>query len=127
MKIPKKRLIEAALKASKNAYAPYSHFKVGCAILCKNGKIITGVNVENSSYGLTICAERNAIAQAIKEGIREFDALVCVESKKGIITPCGACRQVLTEFNPELKVLIKKGGKESFINLSKLLPESFKL
>jgi len=123
----KKILIDYAKKASNNAYAPYSKFKVGCALLGKNGKIYTGVNVENASFGLTVCAERNAVGQAISDGCKEFSHLVCFEKRTGIIPPCGACRQVLSEFSPEMKILIPKNGKNTFIKLSKLLPETFVL
>ena len=94
-------LAKAAAAAKKYSYSPYSHFKVGAAVLTDNGKIYTGTNIENSSYGLTVCAERNAMFKAVTEGHRHFIALaVCTDALKGqdFGTPCGACRQVMTEF-----------------------------
>ena len=92
-------LAEEAKKAANNAYAPYSHFRVGAAILCKDGSIVTGVNVENRSYGLTICAERNAITTAVTQGQYSFLALaLSTPDSDSPVGPCGACRQVLSEF-----------------------------
>jgi cytidine deaminase len=95
-------ILEAARQAAKSAYAPYSKFHVGAAILTRSGKIIVGCNVENSSFGLTICAERAAVVQAIVQNERDWQAIAIV-SPSGV-TPCGACRQVLAEFSPQLKV-----------------------
>jgi len=94
-------LFEEAKKASEMAYAPYSKFRVGAALLCKDGSIVTGCNVENRSFGLTICAERNAIASAITKGKIKFDA-VAISTPDSVepVGPCGACRQVLSEFIP---------------------------
>ncbi len=121
-------LIKAALEAMANAYAPYSGIKVGAAVLAQ-GKIFKGCNVENSSYGLTMCAERNAVAQAVVNGRPEIEAIALTSSKDIIISPCGACRQVLSEFNPEARVLIcDSGGKVLKETLVKcLLPHAFKL
>ena len=116
-----------ALRASGRAYAPYSGFYVGAALLGCNDRIYTGVNVENASYGLTLCAERSAISGAVGDGCRCFQAIVVVEKKKGIIMPCGACRQVLYEFSPKMLVGIKKGKGLAFIPLKKLLPGAFSL
>ncbi len=88
-------LYEKAKKVSENAYAPYSNYKVGAALRTKNGKIFTGCNVENSSYGLTNCAERNAIFKAISEGESEFEEMIIYVKSGNIPTPCGACRQVI--------------------------------
>ena len=98
------RLITAAQAARRNAYAPYSHFTVGAALLAQDGTIYTGCNVENASYGLSICAERNAVFHAVASGTRDFLA-VAVATENGV-TPCGACRQVLAEFNPQMTVLL---------------------
>ncbi len=95
-------IMDAARQAAKSAYAPYSNFHVGAAILTRSGKIIVGCNVENSSFGLTICAERTAVVQAIVQNERDWQAIAVV-SPTGV-TPCGACRQVLAEFAPQLKV-----------------------
>jgi len=93
------KLAKEAEKAAENAYAPYSHFRVGAALLCEDGTIITGVNVENRSYGLTICAERNAAASAITQGKSRFTALaISTPDSSAPVGPCGACRQVLSEF-----------------------------
>ena len=97
-------LVAQAIKARKQAYAPYSHYAVGAALLGKSGRVYTGCNVENASYSMTICAERTAIVKAVSEGEREFEA-VAVVTDNGV-TPCGACRQVLAEFGPEMRVLI---------------------
>lgn len=97
-----KDLIVNAKKAAEQAYAPYSRFRVGAALLCKDGSIVTGVNIENRSYGLTVCAERVAIFSAIAQGKREFSALAifCLDANYPV-SPCGACRQVISEFVPE--------------------------
>lgn len=125
-----KQLIAEALAAQKNAYCKYSNFPVGAAILTASGKVFRGVNVENVSYGLTICAERVAAGAAVAAGEKEFVA-VAVTSKGGV-TPCGACRQFLAEFLPaaEKDILIlmvdsRKPGEITKTKLSKLLPNSF--
>ncbi len=121
------KLYTAALKAQKNAYAPYSKFMVGASILANNGKIYSGCNVENASYGATVCAERNAIAAMIADGATEIKEVLVVTKKSWL--PCGLCRQVLMEFtkNPsKLKVTVaneKSTGKQYF--LSNLLPNAF--
>ena len=117
-------LIEAAQQAQAQAYAPYSEYHVGSALLSE-GKIHAGCNVENASYGLTMCAERSALAKAISEGQREFVALAVWSSTPRPLMPCGACRQVLHEFAPSLRVLVAGGDapvKE--FALSALLPEA---
>ena len=91
-------LLTAATAARLAAYAPYSHFQVGAALLAKDGRIFTGCNVENLSYGLTICAERNAIFSAVAAGVREFEAIAIVADTREPVSPCGACRQVMAEF-----------------------------
>lgn len=92
-------LMKRAEEAAQSAYAPYSHFRVGAALLCEDGSVVVGCNVENRSFGLTICAERNAVAKAISTGKKKFTALAvyCADSP-GPVPPCGACRQVLSEF-----------------------------
>lgn len=118
-------LLEVAASARQLAYAPYSKFSVGAAILTTTGEVFTGCNVENASYGLTSCAERNAVFAAVAAGHREFSHLALVLPEAG--SPCGACRQVLNEFAPNLQIIIAdpelKLTRE--LNLTQLLPEAF--
>lgn len=120
-----RELIEKAREAQKMAYPPYSHYYVGAALLTKDGTIYTGCNVENASYGLTICAERTAVFKAISEGKREIEAIVIVTKDGGM--PCGACRQVLNEFNP--KMIVIAADERGYIHyektLSQLLTDAF--
>ena len=118
-------LINAAIQARARAYAPYSHFAVGAALLTRSGEIITGCNVENASYGLTICAERSAVFSALGQGHRAFEVIAI--SLEGASSPCGACRQVLAEFAPNLRVLMTDptGTQIRETTLDKLLPERF--
>ncbi|MEO1254655.1 MAG: cytidine deaminase [Bacteroidota bacterium] len=121
-------LKEKAIEAATKAYAPYSQFKVGCAIVTKTGNVYVGCNVENASYGLTVCAERNAIANAIsKEGNIEIETVIIFTPTQSITTPCGACRQVISEFgNPEVYSYCNVEN----MNLGKikdLLPSAFNL
>ncbi|AGB41512.1 cytidine deaminase, homotetrameric [Halobacteroides halobius DSM 5150] len=102
----KEQLIEEAIRARENAYTPYSNFKVGAALLTVDDEIYTGCNVENSSYGLTNCAERTAIFKAISEGKKDFKALAVVADTDDPVSPCGACRQVISEFGPGIKVIM---------------------
>ncbi len=122
-----KKLIHKAKIASKKAYAPYSKYKVGAAIKCKNGKIFVGCNVENTSYGLTNCAERSAIFNAISEGEMEFEKLVVYVESGPVPTPCGACRQVIAEFCNDIKIIMISGKKVEKSSIDKLLPMKFKL
>ncbi len=123
-----KKLIEEARKAKEKAYAEYSKFKVGAALLTKSGKIFTGVNVENASYGLTVCAERVAVFKAVSEGEREFLAIAVVSDSQEITPPCGACRQVLFEFSEDMDVIMaNKDGKYEIMKLKDLMPKGFKL
>ncbi len=117
-------LIAKAMEAREKAHAPYSHFAVGAALLARSGRIYTGCNVENASYGLSICAERVAIFKAVSEGERDFEAIAVV-TEKGV-TPCGACRQVLLEFGEDIQVIAadETGGYRVFA-LQELLPEAF--
>jgi cytidine deaminase len=117
-------LLRVAEQAQKMAYAPYSQFAVGAALLAADGKIYAGCNVENASYGLTICAERNAIAHAVLCGARQFTA-VAVVTENGV-TPCGACRQVLAEFGPRMTVIVAdRRGNRRIYALAELLPDAF--
>ncbi len=121
------KLIEKAKEVSQNAYAPYSGFKVGAAILTEEGKIFSGCNVENASYGLTMCAERTAIFKAVSEGYKNFKEMVIYVNSDILFTPCGACRQVISEFSKDLKITIVS-NKETFeTNIKELLPFSFEL
>lgn len=119
------KLIELAKKAQKNAYAPYSNFKVGAAILTKSGKIFTGANVENASYGLSCCAERNAIFKAVSEGETQFSKIVVFGDTEEPISPCGACRQVMAEFGDFEVILVGKNGNIKKTTVSELLPYNF--
>ena len=122
-----KKLFRMAVKASENAYAPFSNFHVGAALLAKDGKIYTGVNVENSSFGGTICAERTAMVKAISDGCREFEA-IAIAGNGGTSWPCGICRQFMYEFCPELRVISGDSEDELKVyTLKELLPEGFKL
>ncbi len=117
-------LIAKAMEAREKAHAPYSHFAVGAALLAKSGRVYTGCNVENASYGLSICAERTAVFKAVSEGERDFEAMAVVTDKG--VTPCGACRQVLLEFGEDIQVIVanETGGYRVFV-LQELLPEAF--
>ena len=123
-----KALIDMALKAMENAYAPYSGFKVGVAILCSDKKVYTGCNIENSSYGASNCAERTAIFKAVSEGEREFEKIAIVSSSGDFTFPCGICRQVLSEFMYDKTVVLfsEKDGIREF-KVKDLLPEAFRL
>jgi len=121
-----KELIEKAKKARLKAYAPYSGFKVGAALLTRSGKVHTGANVENSTFSLTVCAERVAVFKAVARGDKDFAKIVVVADKGLPITPCGACRQVLSEFAKDLKIVCTNlQGKIERYSLKELLPEAF--
>lgn len=120
-----RRLLQAAREARGRAYAPYSKFKVGAALLCSGGKIYAGCNVENASYGLTLCAERVAVAKALSEGETRFLALAVISGSSRKITPCGACRQFLAEFGDMDIGMADREGRCKVRRLSRLLPESF--
>jgi cytidine deaminase len=116
-----------AQAAVVHAYVPYSRFAVGAALLPEGGgEPITAVNVENASYGLTVCAERNAVFAAVGAGHRRFDA-VAVYAEADSVPPCGACRQVLAEFAPTIAVVFRRGGEVVTMGLDELLPEQFRL
>ena len=125
-----RKLIDIALGAMKNAYAPYSRCSVGAALLCEDGAVYTGCNVENASFGATNCAERTAVFKAMSEGKRKFTAIAVVGGKDGIVTemfpPCGVCRQVLSEFAvKDMRVILFDGEKMESCNFWELLPFSF--
>ena len=127
----KKQLIETAVKAREMAYAPYSHYKVGAALLAKSGKIYTGCNVENASFTPTNCAERTAFFKAISEGDREFEMIAIVAGKDGEelsknCTPCGVCRQVMTEFcDKDFKIIFGTPDDFKVLTLEEIMPYSF--
>ncbi|MBO7148437.1 MAG: cytidine deaminase [Clostridia bacterium] len=125
-------LINCAKKAAENAYSPYSHFKVGAALLCKDGTLYTGCNIENASFGVTCCAERVALFKAVSEKNTGFCEIAIVGGKDGDYThpctPCGICRQALSEFcTPDLKVHLCDGENTKTLTLAELLPHSFSL
>ena len=128
-----KELINLAIEARKNAYAPYSGFFVGAALLCADKEVFSGANVENASFSLTCCAERSALFSAVSAGKRDFRTIAIVGGKEQEITdfcpPCGACRQALAEFSKggDLRVLLYNGKDTKALTLSELLPESFSL
>lgn len=118
-----KKLYEEAVKASEKSYSPYSSFKVGSALLSSDGKIFTGCNIENSSYSLTVCAERTAIFKAVSEGITDFEAIAIYGTENPCI-PCGACLQVMSEFcKADFKIILSDGVH----TLSEFLPNVFSL
>lgn len=128
----KEELIRRAFQALPDAYAPYSHFHVAAALLCRDGEIYTGCNVENASYPAGICAERSAFSAAVSGGKRQFDAIAIVGGKDGkaedYCAPCGICRQVMREFaNPEQFIILLARSSSEYreYTLSQLLPESF--
>jgi cytidine deaminase len=121
-------LAAAARRASAQAYAPYSRYPVGAAVRAADGRVFSGCNVENASYGLSICAERNAIFRAIAEGAREIVALVVYTPTAAVATPCGACRQVLLEFGGNAEVLcVCEGSASERFTAASLLPHGFRL
>lgn len=117
-------LIEEASRRREMAYAPYSGFKVGAAILTRGGEIFGGCNVENLSYGLTICAERSAVGAAVSAGYVDFERIAIVAGSREPVSPCGACRQVLAEFGDFLVVSVSGGGERFEMNVSELLPRA---
>ena len=121
-----KELIESAVNARERAHAPYSNFKVGAAIHTKDGKIYTGCNIENATYGLTICAERVAIFKAISEGEKEFAAICVVADTDELTPPCGACRQIIWEFCGDIPVIFANlKGDTEIVRMSELFPRAF--
>jgi cytidine deaminase len=121
-------LREAALGALDNAHAPYSNFPVGAALRARNGQVITGCNVENSAFGLAICAETLAMAYAVSQGLTDFEEIAIATDDSEPTPPCGACRQVLNEFAPNIKISsYTRDGKEAVWTLDELLPHAFVL
>ena len=122
-------LITEAQKAAQNAYVPYSKFKVGACALFESGNIYTGCNVENSSYGLSLCAERNALSTAVAAGEKtKLIAIAIVSPDMKFCTPCGACRQWITEFSKDTKIILEKENSElQIIEIRELLPYTFTL
>ena len=120
-------LINIAVKAMKRAYAPYSQFKVGAALLTKSGKVFEGFNIENSSYGLSICAERVAIFSAVVAGEKDFEKIAIVADTDKLVSPCGACRQVMSEFGDFQVIMTNTSGQLIVRSVSELLPFEFKL
>ena len=121
-----RELLRIAKEASLNAYVPYSGFPVGAALECEDGTVYTGCNVENAAYGDTICAERTAVVKAVSEGHRDFVRIAVYGEGKGYCMPCGSCRQVLSEFSPEIEVLCAKaGGSYVSYPLTRLMPYTF--
>ncbi|MBW4553388.1 MAG: cytidine deaminase [Aphanocapsa sp. GSE-SYN-MK-11-07L] len=124
------QLVQAAQSVANRAYAPYSHFQVGAAVLTETGQIFGGCNVENASYGLAICAERAAIFAAIaQEGGANFQirAIAVVHANRLPLSPCGACRQVIAEFGPDAEVIFSTAEGEISVSMTELLPHSFRL
>lgn len=119
------KLMDCAIKARENAYSPYSHFAVGAALLCEDGTLFEGCNIENASYGLTNCAERTAIFKAVSEGHVTFKALAVVADTEGPCAPCGACRQVMAEFKIPLIIMGNLMGNIKIVTIEELLPFSF--
>lgn len=120
-----KELMKIARKARQNAYAPYSHFAVGAALLAENGRVYTGCNIENASYGLTCCAERNAIFAAVGAGERRFKMLAVAADSPEPVAPCGACRQVIAEFGIPLVVMGNLKEATKTMTAEELLPYGF--
>ncbi len=119
-------LARDAVEARERAYAPYSNFRVGAALLAADGRVFRGCNVENASYGLTICAERTALVSAVAAGTRDFAAIAVAADKARTLSPCGACRQFLVEFNPGMAVvLVGADGELTVTTAGELLPMRF--
>ncbi|HTB12657.1 MAG TPA: cytidine deaminase [Bryobacteraceae bacterium] len=119
-------LLAAALAARRHAHAPYSHFAVGAALEDSTGRVHTGCNVENATYGLTVCAERVAVFKAISEGVREFRRIAVAADTETLTPPCGACRQILWEFCGDIEVtLVNPRGKCETLRMKELFPRAF--
>ncbi len=118
-------LVKHAREARTRSYSPYSNFAVGAAIRNKSGRVYLGCNVENCAYGLTVCAQRTAIVNAVSDGARDFEALAVYTEAKHLTPPCGACRQVLAEFAKDLIIILANPKEERQLKLSELLPMPF--
>lgn len=128
MKVTDRDLIDRAKNMLDKAYAPYSEFHVGAALLDSEGNIFTGCNIENSSYGCACCAERTAVFKAVSEGSSSFETIAIVSSAGGETFPCGICRQVLSEFSPNIRIILENKQKELVTySLGELLPHNFSL
>lgn len=120
-------LIQAARQARERAYVPYSHFPVGAALLTASGRIYTGCNIENASFGLCNCAERTAIFKAVSEGETEFLTIAVIADTEGPVSPCGACRQVMNEFAPDARVILANLKGDTLVTTAQaLLPGAFR-
>lgn len=119
------KLVEKAYEALENAYAPYSNFKVGAALLTEDGKVFTGCNVECASFGGTNCAERTAVFKAVSEGYKKYTAIAVVGTSHEHTYPCGICRQVLNEFAPDIDIILDNHGEALVVNLKEMLPYGF--
>jgi len=125
---PQSSLREAALRALDNAYAPYSNFRVGAALRTRRGEIVVGCNIENSAHGQAICAETLAVASAVSQGLTDFEEIAIATDDSEPTPPCGACRQVLNEFAPSIRISsYTRDGKEAAWSLDELLPHAFVL
>lgn len=122
-----RNLLRRAYEAQSLSYSPYSGFRVGVALLFEDGTVVTGCNVENASYGLTLCAERNAMTTAVAQGLKKPVAAAVAGEQDVPCTPCGSCRQFLAEFNIAMDIVLDKGGEPEVIRLSDLLPRCFTL
>lgn len=121
-----RRLTAAAVEASTRAHSPYSDFPVGAAVLAGDGRIFAGCNVENASYGLTVCAERNAVSHMVANGQKRIEAVAVYTPTSGVTPPCGACRQVLAEFGPKAELVVVCDGEERLVTtVAELLPSPF--
>ena len=119
-------LVQGAIEAKESAYAPYSNFRVGAALLTKKGNVYFGCNVENRSYGLTVCGERVAMQNAVSAGERKFEALAVATDSEDFVPPCGACRQVIWEFSKDLRVILtNRKGETKTTKIQDLLPTPF--
>jgi len=121
-----KALAKRALAARKHSHSPFSHFRVGAALLTTSGQVYTGCNIESSSFGLTMCAERTALFKAVSEGRRKFKAIAVATGDTTFTPPCGACRQLIAELAGDIDcIMVKRGGKSTVAKMSTLLPQPF--